>query len=89
MIMLSYRGYVIGCDEVQDVPAGWSACSEHIVIPLRSAAGMTTEEAIDNARQSGWRAYAHPRRRDLCPKHRAAARRRLTLIRVNREDTHA
>lgn len=37
--------------------------------------------AVDRARNSGWRAYASARRRDLCPDHRNEARRRMHLVR--------
>lgn len=38
--------------------------------------------AAERARVYGWRAYADRNRRDLCPAHRHAALKRLTLVRA-------
>lgn len=65
-------GMAVGCDEHECPTAMRVEALDGRDVDFRTAAVV--------ARAHGWRAYADARRRDLCPKHRTQARKRLTLI---------
>lgn len=69
---LALGAMTVGCDEHECPTALLIESLDGGTVGFRTAAAM--------ARAHGWRAYADARRRDLCPKHRTQARKRLTLI---------
>lgn len=72
MIAIRPGGALVMCDE--------TLVDGRCVQALRVDFSGDLSSAVDAARNSGWRVYAQNHRRDLCPTHRNAARRRLTLI---------
>lgn len=66
--------FMIFCDETS--PMREETCFANIAVQY----DYEIDRVIDAARGAGWRAYVDGHRRDLCPGHRSAARRRLTLI---------
>lgn len=66
-------GMLIECDEKRTVPCP-------TVIKVEFAFQAPIDQVVDAARDSGWRCYPSVHRRDLCPTHRHAARRRVHLV---------
>lgn len=70
--------FLISCDETSLVRH--ERCPASVEVNYDRSA-LSDHDLFDVARDVGWRVYAEGHRRDLCPGHHSAARRRLTLIR--------
>lgn len=90
MITLYGAGYRISCDDTTPCPGGHGVsplththpCGRKLQIDPIGLGEASLEGVLEAARSAGWRAYLLAHRRDLCPTHAAAARRRLTLVPV-------